>query len=223
MGQSYGGEGEFICHFNNLLPAFLDSRYVRLEDKPVFVVWRPFEIPESSLFLKTWQRLARENGLAGIHFVGFRHLSIPFKPLDHGYDGEIHFIMPPRRDHSKLPPEAKLPAVYDMGELVRAGFFSPREPSNGVIYPCSIPNWDNTPRAGVNGIVFENATPAMFGEQLRIVKHWSVTGTVPPQLHFIKSWNEWAEGNFLEPDRRYGHGFLEVMRSHKLAELNRIR
>jgi len=218
MQQAYGGQAEFACHFNNVLPAFLDKRYVRIDDKPVVVVWRPFEIPEGLLFLETWRTLARENGLAGIHFVGFRHQSIPFVPLEQGYDGEIHFFMPPRRDHGAAPPGARLPAVYDMKALINAEFFSPKQPSNGMIYPCSIPNWDNTPRTGVNGIVFENATPELFGDQLSLIKRWSATGAKPPQLHFIKSWNEWAEGNFLEPDRRYGHGFLDAFRTFKRSE-----
>ena len=215
IDQSYGGLDDFICHFNALLPAFKDGRYLTHDGKPIFVVWRPFEVLQGELFLETWRNLALENGLPGIQFVGFRHASVPYRPIEHGYDAELHFFMPPRRDHSKSDINQRLPAVYDMRELVKANFFTPREISDGRIYPCSIPNWDNTPRSGVDGIVFENATPELFLQQLDALSSWASRGSAAPPLMFIKSWNEWAEGNFLEPDRRFSHGFLDAVRKFR--------
>jgi len=78
-------------------------------------------------------------------------------------------------------------------------------------YPCVIPNWDNTPRSGTNGTVFKNATPSLFQEQLkRAVKRVSVLPE-NKKFIFVKAWNEWAEGNYLEPDLQYGTQFLEVI------------
>ena len=213
--QDYGGIQEYTCHFNALLPAFLDDRYLTLEDKPIVVIWRPFDIPEGEQFLQTWRTLAKRNGLPGIHFVAFRHYAVPYQPLDHGYDAEIHLLMPPRRNNLEHDRSSPLPAVYDMRELIKHDFFTPKQRSNGQIYPCSIPNWDNTPRSGSNGIVFQNATPELFLEQLGAMQRWVDQGSAPPSLHFVKSWNEWAEGNFLEPDQRYGHGFLNAIHSFK--------
>ena len=79
-------------------------------------------------------------------------------------------------------------------------------------YPCVIPNWDNTPRSGINGLVLKNSTPELFREQINnaITK----VSNLPDdhKIIFIKSWNEWAEGNHLEPDMKFGKGYLEVIK-----------
>ncbi|MBK8742770.1 MAG: glycoside hydrolase family 99-like domain-containing protein [Betaproteobacteria bacterium] len=79
-------------------------------------------------------------------------------------------------------------------------------------YPCVVPNWDNTPRSGSNGRVLLGSTPELFRAHLR--KAINVASRFPAERRFvfIKSWNEWAEGNYLEPDRRFGHAYLEVLR-----------
>ena len=79
-------------------------------------------------------------------------------------------------------------------------------------FPCLRPNWDNTPRSGADGIVFHNSTPELFRAHLR--QGLDRVAGVPWQhrLLFIKAWNEWAEGNHLEPDRRFGMQYLDVLR-----------
>jgi hypothetical protein len=83
---------------------------------------------------------------------------------------------------------------------------------NAGSYPCIVPNWDNTARSGQNGLVLHGSTPELFRilvkEAIEIVKEF------PPEqrLVFVKSWNEWAEGNHLEPDLKFGRGYLEVLK-----------
>ena len=79
-------------------------------------------------------------------------------------------------------------------------------------YPCVAPNWDNTPRAGRRGLVLHGSHPDLFRRNLRQGVERALR--LPPQerLLFIKSWNEWAEGNYLEPDLRFGHSWLEAVR-----------
>ena len=87
------------------------------------------------------------------------------------------------------------------------------EPTPGIeSIPCVIPNWDNTPRSGTNGMVVTGSTPELFRKHLR--KALRQTADVPKErrIVLIKSWNEWAEGNYLEPDLRHGHGYLEAIR-----------
>jgi hypothetical protein len=83
--------------------------------------------------------------------------------------------------------------------------------------PCVVPNWDNTPRTGARGLVLAGASPARFATQLAAaVDH---VGALPQQerIVFVKSWNEWAEGNHLEPCARFGRGFLEAVRDQVLS------
>src|SRR5262249_3830687 len=79
-------------------------------------------------------------------------------------------------------------------------------------FPCVIPNWDNTPRSASNGMVLQGSTPEIFRRHLRRASQRVADAPKERRLVFVKSWNEWAEGNHLEPDQRYGHGYLEVIR-----------
>src|SRR5678810_1331598 len=80
------------------------------------------------------------------------------------------------------------------------------------VYPCVIPNWDNTPRSGRRGLVLHGSTPELFREHLRGALSQITHKPAEHRLVFIKSWNEWAEGNHLEPDLRFGRRYLEVLR-----------
>jgi hypothetical protein len=80
-------------------------------------------------------------------------------------------------------------------------------------YPSIVPGWDNTPRAGPKGIVLHGANPAAFGRHVRVTLAAVANRPAEERLVFVKSWNEWAEGNYLEPDRKFGHGFLDALRA----------
>jgi hypothetical protein len=75
-----------------------------------------------------------------------------------------------------------------------------------------IPNWDNTPRSGSNGLVLDGSTPELFRKHLRSALDRMQRVPRERRLVFVKSWNEWAEGNYLEPDLRFGRAYLEVLR-----------
>jgi len=80
------------------------------------------------------------------------------------------------------------------------------------VYPCITPNWDNTPRSGVRGFVLHESTPELFRVHLRDALTLVQSRPMKQRLVFIKSWNEWAEGNYLEPDKKFGHDYLKVVR-----------
>ena len=83
--------------------------------------------------------------------------------------------------------------------------------------PCLIPGWDNTPRSGMNGLVLEGSTPQLFRKSLRKALECVSSKPEEHQLVFLKSWNEWAEGNHMEPDLRFGHAYLDALRSELFA------
>jgi hypothetical protein len=103
------------------------------------------------------------------------------------------------------------PDVYAPHEFHERGLPSRALPFRN--HPCVVPNWDNTPRVGARGFVFAGATPATFAPLMR--RAVASVQSQPPdeRLVFVKSWNEWAEGNHLEPDRRFGRGWLEAVRA----------
>ena len=94
-----------------------------------------------------------------------------------------------------------------------------RRTSGGLLFPSVYPNWDNTPRLGRRGLVATGSTPERFGRQVRRAIELASANPAGEQVVVIKSWNEWAEGNYLEPDAEFGLGRLEALR----AELARPR
>lgn len=87
------------------------------------------------------------------------------------------------------------------------------QPPEDRWHPCLIPDWDNSPRSGRNGLLVRASTPELFQRQVRLAL--SLVADVPAErrIVFVKSWNEWAEGNYLEPDLRFGHGYLRALQA----------
>ena len=103
-----------------------------------------------------------------------------------------------------------IPTIHDYADVTDRFVV---DPVAGIdSYPCVIPNWDNTPRSGWNGMVIQGTTPERFRTQLRKALNRVSRFEADRRIVFVKSWNEWAEGNHLEPDLRYGHAYLDVLR-----------
>ena len=241
--QTYPGPVDHQAHFAALLPAFRDHRYVRVDDKPVFVIYRPMEIPNLAGAMAIWRTAAAKAGLAGFYLVGVEsdeHRN--WIPAEYGFDAVIRSRLPARKGwptwnrplekvahklkqwqsrlNGETPSTVYGPTVHayrDMLDIIVG------DPTEGIeSYPCIVPNWDNTPRSGVNGLVLHGSTPALFREQVR--KAVKVTTALPAERRFVflKSWNEWAEGNHLEPDLRFGLQYLQVIRD-ELSALQPVR
>jgi lipopolysaccharide biosynthesis protein len=215
--QTYPGVDDHRRHFESLLPAFNDPRYLRVDGKPIFVVYRPAELPDPVETIGFWRAMARDAGLNGLHFVAVGDTDWA---LEHGFDGAIlnQLGIPPKRDQRLefkfllLLQRLGFPSILRYRHTIRGYFDGLPGRLNERIYPNVIPNWDNTPRSGSRGFVMHGSTPELFREQL--ARALVLTRGVRPEnrLVFIKSWNEWAEGNHLEPDLKFGLRYLEVVR-----------
>jgi hypothetical protein len=208
--QTYPGDDDHRAHFAELLPAFRAARYACVGGKPVFVVFKPEQLPDARHFTDLWQALARQAGLPGIHFVGFTwDWDWDWDHRQHGFDASMaqHRI---KLLNAAEKPRPDVPTVYRHTDLVT--HFIPTASGGREMYPCLVPNWDNTPRSGINGMVFHGSTPTLFRDQIRRALDYLATAQLAHPLVFIKAWNEWAEGNHLEPGLHHGLGYLEVLR-----------
>lgn len=217
--QTYPGRQDYEDHFNTLLPAFEDPRYIRVDGRPIFMVYRPTEIPDLPSFADMWREMAAISGLPGLYLIGVNH-NDAWRPDTCGFDASMLQKMPHKCP--RIPwryPVRKLKqflhgerlTIYDYEEVVSRLL---RKGDPGYLeFPCVIPNWDNTPRSGVNGLVMHDSTPEKFKAHLLSAIQRVNSRPESEQIIFIKSWNEWAEGNHLEPDLRHGRGYLEVVRS----------
>jgi hypothetical protein len=219
LEQRYPGPEDDQAHFDALLPAFRDHRYLRVDGRPVFYVFRPEELPDAAAFVDRWQQMARASGLGGLYLVaevsdllghGPRYTAVGAD----GFDGGVYVRLPAVADRAatlRMRVVRKTlggPEVYRYAPGLPA---PPPAPDRSLLYPCVYPNWDNTPRSGRRGLVITGSSPARFESHVRTAVG-AVQGRVADErLVWIKSWNEWAEGNYLEPDLENGRGWLEAL------------
>jgi len=228
MEQVYPGLADERAHFECVLRAFKDPRYLRVEDKPVFMVYQPEDLPDSRSFSERWRQWAKDAGLAGLYLIA-EHGNPFWDAAGAGFDAFTNKT-PFKRRREWTPwdqPVQKIrnryldflgrPSIFDYRSMIE--FFVPSSASPLAI-PVVLPNWDNTPRSGVRGVVLEGGTPEAFGDMLDKAFERCAGRNSPDRFLFVKSWNEWAEGNHLEPNRRYGTGYLQQLHS-KLSSLDR--
>jgi len=215
--QTYPGMQDYEDHFYELLKAFTDKRYITVDGKPVFLIYRPTEIPELNKVTDFWRELAVKEGLPGLHLVGVSHFET-WNPADFGLDAAVDQRLQGKNNHiSNAFPLLKLqalfgkqlPTIYNYEEIITT--LVRTEMPDYESYPCVIPNWDNTPRSGTNGVVFKNVTPELFQQQLQRAVERIKPLPENRKFIFLKAWNEWAEGNYVEPDLRSGTLFLDII------------
>ncbi len=223
MEQTYPGTEDYEAHFRELLLAFRDNRYLRVDGKPLFIIYKPKDVPDIQHVVQLFRQMAERAGLPGIYLVGVSHHD-NWDPKVNGFDAAVVQNLPgltgkiPLR-HPLIKFRAKLGGhrltIYQYKDLLKS--FVPERTRQMEYLPCVIPSWDNTPRSGMNGLVMEGSTPELFRQSLR--QALENVSAKPPEhrLVFLKSWNEWAEGNHMEPDLRFGHSYLEVLRSEVIA------
>jgi Glycosyltransferase WbsX len=224
--QTYPGLEDYKNHFNSLLSAFTDDRYLTVDGKPIFLIYKPHKLPDPIEFTDYWRELAHQAGLKGLHFIASLQDEPAWKPEKFGFDAIT--IANQGKIASEMKKKAGLPKIINNLKTRYRNFLKQpvhiydykdalpyfiEDVSNDIeYYPCVIPNWDNTPRSGINGLALRNSTPELFREQVN--KAITKASSLPDdhQIIFIKSWNEWAEGNHLEPDMKFGKGYLEIIK-----------
>lgn len=220
MRQTYPGPDDDVAHFEYLRPAFEDSRYIRINGSPVMFVFRAPDLPDPARFVETWKAMAKEIG--GLYLVSCGPFLDPAETAAQGFDAIVFIEKPFARPTIKSRANSFLrehhirrgPHRFEYGDF--CGSHPPQNLACTAI-PCVWPNWDDTPRRGRRGVVAVGSNPELFGRQ---VAHGADMARLAPpseQVLAVKSWNEWAEGNYLEPDQEFGLGWLEAL-AQGLAE-----
>lgn len=215
--QTYPGEQDFIDHFYAMLPAFKDDRYMKVEDKLIFGLFAPLDIPNIELFFKTWDRLAKENGLKGFYFFGFTFnhwdkdniLNSGFNSvvLDNVRSYDIpkvfykDFLTRFKRKYLNIP---RLIRYDDYVKYMKQNYTLANN-----IHPCINPNFDHSPRSNHRGVILTDSTPNKWYNLCVDIFKLVQDRAQEENLVFIKAWNEWGEGNYLEPDLKFGKQYIE--------------
>ena len=223
MRQAYGRDDD-IAHLRHLSKYFADARYVRLDGKPVFLVYKASDLPDPQRTTETWREEAHRLGLGELYLCRVEaHGPDRGDPRAMGFDAAVEFapdvnVFPERinlpralralRRVAKPGSAYRFNHIYSYPDLVRNSLAKPR-----VDYPRFrgvTPSWDNSARRQQWATIFRDSSPAVFEHWMTEVIKDIQTGGGAPDFLFLNAWNEWAEGNHLEPDEKWGHGYLEA-------------
>ena len=223
MEQLYPDDEDIVNHFNTVLPAFKDKRYITVDGKPLFLVWAAMDLPNPKHFFEVWNKLAVENGLKGIHFVGLKGgpLCEFEKPLIAGYDAvcwenfysaelkaswlKTYLFPKIHRFHSSKLFLKK----YKYKDIIK-NFFTDIDKKENV-YPTIVANYDRSPRGGEKAVIFYGSTPELFYNHVKQAINLIANKQDEHKILFLRSWNEWGEGNYVEPDAEFGKQYLDVL------------
>ncbi|MCR5748433.1 MAG: glycoside hydrolase family 99-like domain-containing protein [Lachnospiraceae bacterium] len=223
LKQEYGNENEWKKHFEYLLPFFRDERYIKIDDKPVFCIYRTFDIKDLVSVRDTFEALAKEEGFPGIYLIGGKTAG---EQDQRGICDAYYYFEPGYSLKHGLNMACTL--KYDVMTAIRHGInlafgkeiLERRIPIDWIYdavlgrdyacneYPGIIARWDNTPRRGYKGLVYEGTTADKFYDTL-----CKLNSRIPKESFvFINAWNEWGEGAMLEADKAEGYAYLEAVK-----------
>lgn len=218
--QEYQGIEDYKAHFYDLIEAFKDKRYLKIWGKLVFVIFSPEDFKDFPLFKKVWDDLCTKEGLPGFYFIAHvmeekdnydSYLSLGYSAVNLSLHRKP-FASVKRKSRLLQHLQAHVtagPEIVDYNKAI--DMMDSYQYEIPKVYPTIIPNWDHTPRSGRFGRLFNNCTPALFSKHVQKTFDRIKEKEDEDKVVFLKSWNEWGEGNYIEPDLEYGTGFLEAL------------
>ncbi len=205
--------GDDLAFIQSIVPFFKDSRYIRINGAPVLIVYTPQQIPDARRTVDIWRRYCAEQGIADICLVAaLTHGNQDYEEF--GFDVGVEF--PPHNvDVENVNLDISFNVPYYGYALLYHEFaqsFIDRDyDHDNNVFRTVCPSWDNTARTGSRAGMVLNATPNNYEYWLaETIKKTRDEFPTEERIVFINAWNEWAEGCHLEPDRKYGAGFLEA-------------
>ena len=225
LGQNYGDVKDWEKHFDYFLPFFKDEKYIKIDDKPMLVIYRTNNVPDCDKMIALWDNLCVKNGFKGIYVVEEKNsfqdgkactessAVLEFEPMHAVHQCrsfmrrvidkvEKFFI---NRKNGLSVTIHNYDNVWNLIIKNAAAFNGEKE------YKGAFVDWDNTARKGKQGTLFLGASPEKFGDYFQQL----LTNCIKNNSEFVffNAWNEWAEGTYLEPDEKNGFAYLEKIKS----------
>ncbi|MDZ4728852.1 MAG: glycoside hydrolase family 99-like domain-containing protein [Xanthomonadales bacterium] len=221
LGQNYSREDD-RAHIRSLFPAFEDSRYLRIDGKPLFLVYRVGLFPEPRATAELWREEASKAGIGEIFLASVESIGVRKTPMDTGFDAAVEFApdwfvkgdpinqgLFPRLVRKFGHKDFRRYNVYSYDSLVENMLAKPLpgyKQFRGVA-----PSWDKTARRQGQADMWLGSTPEKYQAWLsHVIEQTRTRLPSGEQFVFINAWNEWAEGCHLEPDQKYGRAYLEA-------------
>ena len=224
--QTYPGKEDIVNHFNTMLPIFKDERYFKIHGRLLFLIYSPVDIPNFDQFKTIWNDLAVKNGLPGFYFIAnLEDQSLVEKEEIKKYDAislcrlysswniEGNIL---NRYYRKITRNVSRLLGYPLNRIAYKNAILKIDSSlyeRENIFPNIIPCWDNSPRRGPGAYIYDNSTPELFKKHIDMILERIKNKKEENKIIFLKSWNEWAEGNYIEPDLKWGKAYIKALRS----------
>ena len=229
MEQTYS-EQDDLAHIRWLARAFADPRYIRVENKPLFIIYRAHKLPDIRKTTAIWREECRRLGIGEVFLCRIDTPLDTLPPNEVGLDAAVEFqphwlTLGARLGYHRLREfrwndlhfflRRKLLGdddihAHNYRHLVSS--MSRQIQRDYVRFPCVTPSWDNSPRRRRGALVFIESSPKLFYQWLVATLANLAKSTRTPPILFVNAWNEWGEGNHLEPDQRYGRSYLQALR-----------
>ena len=230
--QNYNGINDYRKHFEYVKKLFLDKRYIRIDNKPFFLIYKPYDFPDINNFIKLWNKWIKDEGIAEkIYFVANMDCESDYENImNMGFDAVTPASLQ-RTDYSFINSNNILQRIITffrrcspypiLNSYKQANkyIWNPQMDYKEDVIPFIIPNWDHTPRSGRKGRVLVGSTPYLFEQQA--LKVLSEVNKKQNKIIMLKSWNEWGEGNYMEPDLEWGKGYIKALRN--AIEINKSK
>lgn len=223
MAQQHSPDDD-LAFIRDIMPALKDPRYIRVNGKPLLIVYRVSLLPTPLQTAEIWQKEAYRNGIPGLYLVAAQSFGIG-DPRPYGFDAAVEF--PPHNargtwinDQLEITNRDYQGNIFDYAKVAANHILQdlPIEKDYPLIHTV-MPSWDNTARRQNHCHTFFNSSPEHYRVWLKsVVDHTRNKHDHALPFVFINAWNEWAEGCHLEPDQKYGHGFLEATRDALMNE-----
>lgn len=202
---------------------FEDSRYIRVDGKPLLIVYKANQLPDIAATIRRWREHRKSKGLSDLYLVMAQTFGAT-NPQPYGFDAAVEF--PPHVGVAAENIKHFMPGL--MPEFEGSIFDYRRIPplhkdtkADFTLFKTVFPAWDNTPRRGTSSSLFAFSTPELYAKWLESALLYA-SKNLPgeQQITFINAWNEWAEGAYLEPDTHFGYAYLNAT-SRTLAKVAR--
>lgn len=226
LPQHYSDEDD-LAHIQSLIPAFRDPRYIRIDGRPLFLVYRTENLPDAARTAQIWRQEARLAGVGEIYLARVESFRSGINPADIGFDAAVEFA-PDWRTLDQflfrtplfrkacawglLPQTYLTQSISDYNHLVQRMLDKPRPVWKR--FRCVTPGFDNSARRPEkSAAIYVGSTPERYGQWLqRLLVDAMRDHGENERIVFVNAWDEWAEGNYLEPARRTGKAYLESTR-----------
>ena len=228
--QNYGGISDWLNHIEYLIPFFKDDRYIKVNGRPLFLIYNLSKIDRLQEILEVWNEVLKKDGISEIYLVETLNsynfgvgsplvdAQVEFEPwYSIAKDKKLRAKLKLKRfirsffgDYLEIP--KVLHSTIDYSYIVKRAF---NRKSNLNVYKGVFPDWDNSARKSQlkNATIITGASPDKFGKALKKASdlfHQGESG----EFVFINAWNEWAEGAYLEPDALHEYGYIEQIKKN---------